>query len=503
MYRQWASDTQDAMTALIVDTTAGKLRGTEVDDGILSWRGIPFAAPPVGPLRFRPPEPVEPWTGVRDATAYGAPAIQPQLPAAMPRSGPELPPPAEDCLLLNVTAPAGAERRPVLVWLHGGGYHMGTGTDMAEDGSSFARSHGLVVVSLNHRLGALGFLAVPGEEGTGAFGLHDQVAALSWVRDNIAAFGGDPAQVTIYGVSAGAKSVANLMASPLARGLFARAASSSGGAEHVATPVQTATVTARFLSELGAGPRRLREVSAADILAAQSETGQDMRATWLWRPAIDGVALTTRPLEAIAAGSAAGVPLLIQHCVEECLLFGLMDPAVADEADQVLSGYFGPEGRDEIIAAYRAARPDLDDKGLRLAIMTDERYAIPTTRMADAQSAHAPVYRSRFDGPVTDPMLAGLGELPGVHGMDARRIWTGGPGLADELHNAWGSFVTSGVPAADGLPDWPEYTTGQRPTMIFAAAGSHLLDDPRSGQRRAWVGRDWTSGTWWQLPGID
>ena len=487
------------MTALIVDTTAGKLRGLEIDDGILGWRGIPFAAPPVGPLRFRPPEPVEPWTGVRDATAYGAPAIQPQLPAAMPRPGPELPPSSEDCLFLNVTAPADAERRPVLVWLHGGGYQLGTGTDMAEDGSSFARSHDLVVVTLNHRLGALGFLAVPGEQATGAFGLHDQVAALRWVRDNIAAFGGDPEQVTIYGLSAGAKSVANLMASPLARGLFARAASSSGGAEHVATPVQAAMITARFLSELGVAPRRLREVSAADILAAQSETGQAVRATWLWRPAIDGVALTARPLDAIAAGSAAGVPLLIQHCVEECLLYSLMDPAVADEADQVLETYFGPDGRDEIFTAYRAARPELDDNALRLTIMTDERYAIPTTRMADAQSAHAPVYRSRFDGPATDPLLAALGELPGVHGMDGRQIWTG----TGQLHDAWGSFAATGTPAAAGLPDWPAYTTGQRPTLIFATAGAHLANDPESGQRRAWTGRDWTSGVWWQLPGIE
>ena len=478
------------MTALIVDTAAGKLRGAELDDGILTWRGIPYAAPPTGPLRFRPPRPVESWSGLRDASEYGAPAMQVWRPmAGFPgaRTVPELPPPDEDCLFLNVTTPAGAEGRPVLVWLHGGGYHVGSGTDMATDGSSFARSHGVVVVTLNHRLGALGFLAVPGESPTGAFGLHDQAAALLWVRDNIAAFGGDPGQVTIYGISAGAKSVANLMVSPLARGLFARAASSSGGAEHVASPAQAAAVTARFLRELGTD--RLREVPAADLVAAQTAIAQDLRATWLWRPMIDGVALTTRPLDALAAGTAAGVPLLIQHCVEECLLYGLMDPHAADDAERVLDDYFGPGGRAEIIDAYRAARPELDDSGLRFAIMTDERYAIPTTRMADAQSPHAPVYRSRYDGPFSIP---GMSPLPGAHGLDGGLIWAGGPGLAGDLHDAWGAFASGGVPA----PDWPVYRTDRRATMIFAEAGSQVVDDPRAEQRRAWEGRDWVSGTW-------
>ena len=211
---------------LVAETTGGRVRGAEADDKILIWRGIPYAAPPVGPLRWRLPQRPRPWSGVRDATGWGAPSLQPAMPASALAGAPlspPAPPPAEDCLFVNVTAPADARERPVLVWLHGGGYQIGSGPDTAGAGIAFARTHGIVVVTFNYRLGALGYLSLDGEEHTGAYGLHDQIALLGWVRDNIAAFGGDPRQITIYGVSAGAKSVGNLMASPLARGLFHRA----------------------------------------------------------------------------------------------------------------------------------------------------------------------------------------------------------------------------------------------------------------------------------------
>ncbi len=499
------------MTTHTAATLAGKVAGTEIADGILAWRGVPYAAPPVGPLRLRLPQPARPWSGTREAAGYGAPALQAeQVPvgalAGIAVPGPELPPPSEDCLYLNVTAPAGAQDRPVLVWLHGGGYQTGSGPHMAGDGSSFARSHGLVVVTVNYRLGALGFLAVDGEEQTGALGLHDQIAALRWVRDNIAAFGGDPGQVTVYGVSAGAKSVANLLASPLTRGLIRRAASSSGGADHVATPGQAAAVARRFFRELGTGPARIREVSAAEILAAQAAIGNGLRSAWVWRPAIDGLALTARPLDAIAAGAAAGIPLLAQHCVNEAELYQLAAPDAADQAGPVLESYFGAAGRDEILAAYRAARPELagDATGLGVEIMTDERYAVPTTRLADAQSPHAPVWRSRYDGPLTGlpATIAPAGAVPAFHGSDGGAIWTGGRGLAGQLHDAWAAFTATGVPAAAGLPHWPAYTPAERATMIFDASGPYPADDPGAAQRAAWDGRDWQSGTWWHVDGI-
>jgi para-nitrobenzyl esterase len=497
------------MVTVIARTRAGKVRGAEIGDGVVGWRGIPYAAPPVGALRLRPPQPAQAWAGVRDATSYAAPA--PQLPAEAAARfgavalGPKLPPSSEDCLYLNVTAPAGAGGRPVLVWVHGGGYQSGSGTDMAGDGSVFARSHGLVVVTFNYRLGALGFLAVPGESPTGAFGLHDQVAALRWVRDNIAAFGGDPGQVTVYGLSAGAKSVACLMASPQARGLLHRAASSSGG-EHVATPDQATAVARRFFRELDAPPGRLRDVSTDEILTAQAVIGDATRTTWVWRPMIDGSVLTARPTDSIAAGAAAGVPLLAQHCADECALYQLTAPDAADQAEPVLESYFGADGRDAVLAAYARARPDLAGSPgrLRVELMSDERYAIPTTRLADAQSAHAPVWRSRYDGPLTglpEAVVPG-GSAPAFHGTDGLGIWRGRSGLGKVLHEAFGSFAATGVPSGEGLPEWPAYTTAERATMLFHADGPRAVPDPRSGQRAAWDGRVWQPGTWWEFDGI-
>jgi para-nitrobenzyl esterase len=251
----------------VAATNAGKVGGAEIADGVIAWRGIPYAAPPIGPLRLRAPEPAEPWSGLREATSYGAPSMQ--LPseiggnAGPPGTVPEqVPEPSEDCLYLNVVAPAGATDRPVLVWIHGGGYQGGNATMTAGNGATFARDFDVVVVTINYRLGALGFLAVPGEEHSGAFGLYDQIAALRWVRENITAFGGDPGRVTVLGISAGAKSVANLLASPLAKGLIHRAGSASGGADHVATPEQAAKVAARFFRALGTGPQNVRRVGA-------------------------------------------------------------------------------------------------------------------------------------------------------------------------------------------------------------------------------------------------
>ena len=508
------------MGAYIAATRAGKVSGAEIADGVVGWSGIPYAAAPVGELRLRAPEPVVAWGGVREATSYGAPALQAALEfggasAAVGLGGVplEIPEPSEDCLYLNVVAPAGATKLPVLVWIHGGGYQVGNATTTAGDGAAFARTHGVVVVSINYRLGALGFLAVHGEAHSGAFGLHDQIAALRWVRENIAEFGGDPDLVTVYGISAGAKSVANLLASPLTKGLIHRAASSSGGADHVATPAQAAAVAELFFGALGTGPENVRRVDATEILAAQNAIGGGggMRATWLWRPAIDGRALTVHPLAAIAGGSAAGIPLLAQTCVNECFLYQLMAPDAADQAGRVLLEYFGESGRDEVLAAYTAARPELAEDPIRLGVevMTDERYVVPTTRLADAQSAHAPVWRSRYDVPLTGlpPSIAPGGVIPAMHGTDGGPVWNGGEGVAALMHRAWGNFVHSGVPSAEGLvdgpkdepADWPGYEPSHRTTLIFDDPEPRIVEDPNGAQRAAWDGREWPSGTWWDI----
>jgi len=479
------------MYSMVADTTNGKVRGTEIADGIIAWRGIPYARPPLGELRLRPPQPPEPWSGVRDATGYGNRSLQPE-----PVPDPGAPPMDEDCLYLNVTAPTGADNRPVVFWIHGGGHEMGQGTDQAGDGAAFARSHGVVVVTFNYRLGALGYLDVPGERPTGAFGLHDQIAALRWTRRNIAAFGGDPGLITAFGWSAGGKTVSNLLASPLAKGLIARAAESSGG-DHLKDPAQARDVTGRFLRALGTTSGRLRAVPAGDILAAQLEIKRPPRSSWIWRPSIDGTALTSHPLTALTAGAAAGIPLLMQTCVREAVYAQVLSGDAAEQTDRVLTEYFGAEAKDRLLAAYAANHPGLDDRALRVAIMTDERYVIRVERLADAQRAHAPVWRSRYDGPYTgslaDPLLASHEKLlQGAHGSDCTGIWQGGDGLADSLHAAWGAFVTTGDPG------WAPYTAPDRKAMIFAdRPGPNVADDPFAPRREPWADLHWQPGSWW------
>jgi para-nitrobenzyl esterase len=484
------------ITCVIVRATAyGQVTGGEIADGVYAWRGIPYAQPPVGELRLRPPLPPEPWPGVRDATGYGFRSLQP--PEPIPEPGPSF---DEDCLYLNVTAPAGAAERPVLFWVHGGGYETGSGTDLAADGAAFARSHGLVVVTFNYRLGALGFLDVAGEAPAGALGLHDQIAALRWTHRNIAAFGGDPARITVYGLSAGGKTVTNLLASPLAAGMISGAAASSGG-DHIKSEAQARDLAARFFRELGTTPQKIRGVPAADILRAQMAIAAPPRSSWTWRPSVDGAALTAHPMTAVEAGAAAGIPLLLQTCVRECGLHQMLAPEAAEQADRVLGEYFGEAGRDRLLAAYAAANPDLDGTELRVAIMSDERYNIRVGRLADAQSEHAPVYRSRYDGPYTgfpdpgspeyEPFAEFVPLAHGVHGSDGTGIWQGGDGLSARLHDAWGAFATTGDPG------WARYTAADRCTMIFDPAGPHVASDPFASAREAWAGLDWQSGTWW------
>jgi para-nitrobenzyl esterase len=482
----------------VAQTQHGKVRGAEIADGVLGWRGIPYARPPIGALRFRPPEPPEPWSGVRDALAYGNRSPQgEQGPPA-----PDAPPTDENCLYLNVTAPAGASGRPVLFWLHGGGYEMGDASQAAGDGVAFAQSHALVVVTINYRLGALGFLDVPGESPTGAAGLHDQIAALRWTRENIAAFGGDPDQITVYGLSAGGKSVTNLLASPLASGMIARAAESSGG-DHVKDPAQAEALTGRFLRELGVSARQLRSVPAADILHAQLAVAAMPRSTWIWRPSVDGVALTASPLTAIAAGSAAGVPLLLQTCARECAMYALLAPDGPAQADRVLAGYFGQETAAQLLDAYAGAFPDLGADPLRTIVMTDERYVVRTEQLAAAQAAHAPVWRSRYDGPYTglddDPDPASIQYAPlliAAHGGDGVGIWQGGSDLSAALHAAWGALVTAGDPG------WAPYASAGRPAMIFAPDGPRVEADPFAATRAIWSGLSWQPGPWWATDGV-
>src|SRR4051812_13666017 len=353
----------------VVDTTSGKLEGL-AEGGLHVFRGIPFAAPPVGDLRLRPPRPVEPWAGVRPANEFGcwAPQNSPattlsgQLPGAQ----------AEDCLSLNVWTPAtDGARRPVLVWIHGGGFIGGSGAMNLYAGAPLAARGDVVIVTVNYRLGILGFLAHSeladddAEGATGNWGLLDQVAALRWVRDNIAGFGGDPDNVTVFGESAGGMSVSDLLAMPSARGLFRRAIVQSGPPNAV-TMDRAEEVTAKLVAELGVGsPTALRDIPTQALLDAQAALLAERRSAGLpLLPVVDDVTMPIAPQRAIADGAARDIALLIGTNRDEAKMFMVADPKNRDADEGVLhrriEGIFRANdivlSPDDIIDGYRDAR---------------------------------------------------------------------------------------------------------------------------------------------------
>src|SRR5438132_925558 len=388
----------------IVETTTGSVQG-RVKDGICDFRGIPYAAPPVGELRFRPPQPVEPWTGVRDATRFGP--MAPQNMGAMEQMFGAPPQPMdEDCLTLNVWTPACDDgKRPVMVWIHGGAFLFGTGATPWYDGRSFARDD-VVLVTINYRLGAFGFLHVDGQ---GNNGILDQVAALEWVRDNIAAFGGDPGNVTAFGESAGAMSVGTLLGLPAAKGLFVKAIPQSGAAHHGKPADQADDVAREFLAEVGVEPgadalERLRAVPVENLLAAQANVVMRRLPGGLpFTPVVDGVVLPEAPIDAIGKGQAAGVTVLIGTTREEWKLFALLDPSVArlDDAGlarRVANLIADPDRASAVVESYRSRRPGAGIPDLAVDLGTDEVFRMPAVRLAERQSGLGnDVYMYRFD----------------------------------------------------------------------------------------------------------
>jgi para-nitrobenzyl esterase len=503
------------MTETIVMTRYGALRGIEAE-GTVSWRGIRYAASPSGPLRWQPPRPSAPWSGIAAADSFPTRAPQVLTPELIPPGGATPSdadtPMDEDCLFLNITASnSSAETsRPVLVWFHGGGYTWGSGANYIGDGTALALE-GIIVVTVNYRLGALGFLKLdhllgPHYASAANAGLLDQVAALRWVRDNISAFGGDPNRISIAGVSAGAKSVANLMASPLSEGLFHRGIIQSGG-EHVNTPESAATVTASLLKTLGLSPAKASELLTlpADVLlSAQQEMASGARATWLWRPTVDGRILPEAPVRAFANGQAKGINLMSGVTSNEAGSYDLADSTAADQAPRVLREIFGDEA-EKVLDVYRSSLPDADEREVHRAVLADERYGIPTLRLLDAQSTHASCWRYRFDAPTPGAPRATWG----FHGADVPFVWNIGlegaePALrhlADGIRQAWTSFIAEGKPDAPGLPFWPEYEPSDRKTMLLDAP-PRVVSDPRPEQRQAWAAAKWQPDTWWQLPAL-
>ena len=499
-----------------VETSLGRLRGVE-DDGLHVFRGVPFARPPVGALRFRAPQPAEPWTGVRDATSFAPTAPQGEraigfLPAGKPE------PRSEDCLYLNVYTPGADDvRRPVLFWIHGGGFTGGSGSSPIYDGAHLARRGDVVVVTINYRLGALGFLDL-GEDGDANTGLLDQIAALRWVRENIARFGGDPDQVTIFGESAGGMSVGTLMGTPAAQGLFRRAIPQSGAAHNVQSRESAARTRATLLAELGLdSPASLRDVPVAELIAAQMQTLMKARSSenigMAFTPVLDGDVLPQSPLEAIRAGSARGVDVLVGTTRDEWNLFRLMDPGgeSLDEAGALkrLSARVSEPQRNaqRVYETYRKAREGKAREGqtssepieVFTAIETDRVFRIPAIRLAEAQRAHTDrVYKYLFswESKLFDGRLGSCHalELPfvfGTLGLEGLRGWAGkGPDaerLSRRMMDAWLAFARTGDPGSADLPDWPAYDEEHRATMVFDRE-VELHHAPFDEERRAWNG---------------
>ncbi len=491
-----------------VRTTAGLVQGAEGGvEGIAAFRGIPYAAPPVGALRLRPPRP-PPWEAERQAAAPGPVAPQRQGPLERAFGGyGEM---DEDCLSVNVWTPGPdpAARRPVLVWVHGGSFTTGAGAIPWYDGSRLAARGDVVVVTLNYRLGALGFLHLGdlgGEAwtGSGNIGLLDQMAALRWVRANVTGFGGDPERVTVFGESAGAMSIATLLAMPEASGLFQRAILQSGAGMFVQDRATATALAVEVLDELGVPHDdlgRLADLPLDAVLDAQAAAGGRRGGVGLaFMPVVDGVTLPTRPEAALAAGVAAHVPVLVGTNRDEMRLFSAVAPDAfaAEDEDRLLRHVaaipdVGPGSAEAIVSAYRRHWPDLDPTELHIAIHSDHAFRRPAQRLAAWQAgAGAGAWAYWFTW--ASPILGGL--LGSYHGLEipfafdnlgqpAVDLMTCGgahlQALADQMSDAWIAF------ARRGDPGWPAYDPeGSRATMRFDVP-SELVQDPDPDLRAAW-----------------
>jgi para-nitrobenzyl esterase len=388
---------------VVIKTRQGEVRGSAID-GVNSFKGIPYAAPPFGANRLRPPQPFGAWSGVRDALNFGPTVPQPSNLSTLDDLLSEMLPnpsiPGEDCLNLNIWSPdLGSARYPVMVWIHGGLFEFGTGT--AYDGGHFARD-GIVCVTINYRVGAEGFLYLG--EGNANLGLLDQIAALEWVQENIAAFGGDPDNVTIFGESAGAMSVATLLAMPRAEGLFRRAIAQSGAAHHTISAATAQRVGQHLAEKLGVAATReaIASVPVDRLLQAQAELDADLvahpdpeywgsevvAAMLLWLPVVDGDIIPAPPLDRIMAGAGAGIEVLVGTNSDEhrAMLVpgGAIDRVTPDALASAVAAYGLPV--EATLFGYHALHPGASSGDLLAAIMTDWYWRIPAIRLADAHA---------------------------------------------------------------------------------------------------------------------
>ena len=491
---------------VIAETASGKVRGTAAGE-IKVFKGIPYGASTSGANRFMPPVKPAAWTGVRDALAWGHTA-----PQSAGRIRPGAPEEGEDCLVLNVFTPAlgNTAKKPVMVWLHGGGFSTGSGSGAITDGTNLARTGDVVVVSINHRLNVFGFTFLGEQAGTdfalsGGVGMLDIVSALQWVRDNIAQFGGDPNLVTIFGQSGGGRKVATLMSMPSAQGLYHRAIIESGAVLRLTAPEDAIHYTGLLLTELGLKPgqaRELQNLPMARLTAANAEVLKKVvpREPGYTpnSPMVDGKAIPTHPWDPGAPAMSARIPLLIGWAHTEETLYdrpteqtlALDDEGLRKRAAQRLATDPKP-----VIETFRKAHPEASPWDLWILIATDHprgTYAREMGKRKAAQSAaSAFVYRYDFETP------EGGGHMRSPHTIEIpfvfNNIKIAGPqistmpeaqALAEKTSAAWVAFARTGNPNTPKLPDWPAYSAKSRDTMVFNTE-SRVVQDPDREPRLA------------------
>ncbi|MEE9279144.1 MAG: carboxylesterase family protein [Myxococcota bacterium] len=498
----------------LVEARAGALRGV-VADGIYSFKGVPYGEPTGGERRFLPPVEAARWSGVKDALEYGPDAPQggsrDQSAALQNNLARE---PAEDCLVLNVWTPdlGDGARRPVMFWCHGGGFVSGSGSGALYSGEQLARRGDVVVVSINHRLGALGFLSLadvdPAAGSSVNLGMLDIVLALEWVRDNIETFGGDPGNVMIFGESGGGRKVTALLAMPLAQGLFHRAAIQSGPAVFLNDREAVRRLAELLLAELAVTREPLRSLQArplAEILEAQAvvlrrvgRSAEGLAQTFA--PVVDGEILPHHPFDPEAPAISDHIPVIVGYNRTEATLFMGRDPDLLELDDAGLArridSALGDEA-DRVLEIYKKAHPEATCSDLLAYILTGlRRYPIDSIKLAERKSlrGQAPAYLYTL----TYRTPAARGALRTPHALEipfvfdnvegSRRFVGGGDApvrLADAMSGAWIAFAHTGSPHHEGIPEWPAYSLQKREQMIFDVP-CRIESDFNAAERAAW-----------------
>ncbi len=496
----------------VVETAFGKVAGIE-REGVSQYLGIPFAAAPLGRHRFREPVPVAAWTGVLEADVSRSSPPQPPMPSLLD-SGTQAAC-DEDCLQLDIYTPAAdGGRRPVMVWFFGGGFTNGSAGTY--DATSLAARGDVVVVTVNYRLGALGFSYLEHIDerfvGAGNTGIRDQMASLRWIRENIAAFGGDPGCVTIFGESAGGHSVGCLLTSPESQGLFDRCILQSSAGWGLRSLEWAEEITSRLMTELGVNSvEQLQAASIGAIVAAQASIPMRLPdpssakagprslgvASFPFAPTLDGAVLGGQVIDEVAAGRAAEVPLLICHTRDEIKLFAGMGylPELTDDHElEAMMGMSFPDGH-AAAEAYRNAEPDGSWNDWFISFLTDQTYHMPDFRLADVRARRDPrVWMARFswEPPAAD------GTFGACHGIEIPFLFhrPGQTGaflegqeapleVAHTVQDAWAAFARTGDPNCPSLPDWAPYEPQERRVMNIAGE-SELLGDPDGAVCAIW-----------------